>query len=230
MSSTMPSKKLGSIPTNGEHQEDSSLAIIGDETERSSFPDAASKSSSFPDANIDKALADELNGLSVKEREQCLHDIHGVADVIQESPELLSTSLLQLQAALERKRTLTYDLVQLLSEPKSQSYVLSREFRLMFLRADDFDVEEAADRMMQHLENKLELFGPSRLCQKITQAELTPEDFECLHNGHQQLLPVRDRAGRAILMCLPPFLKYHQHENLVRYLLRSAPCVPSLSN
>jgi hypothetical protein len=218
----MISRSSNSSSSSGEQHYDASR--YADANTKSS--NSSSFSSFIPDANIDKALADELNGLSVKEREQCLHDIHGVADVIQESPELLSTSLLKLQAALERKRTKTYSLAEL--EP--ESYVHTRPFRLMFLRADDFDVEEAADRMLQHLENKLELFGPSRLCQKITQAELTPEDFECLQNGHQQLLPVRDRAGRAILMFLPPFLKYHQHKNLVRYLLRSAPCVPSFSN
>jgi uncharacterized protein YehS (DUF1456 family) len=199
-----------SSSSNGEQRHDSSLTADFAANKSSSN----SSSSAFPDANIDKALADELNGLSIKEREQCLHDVHGVADVIQESPELLSTSLTKLRAALERKRTKTYSLAELMGDP--ESYVLSREFRLMFLRADDFNVEEAADRMMRHLENKLELFGPARLCQKITQAELTPEDFECLQNGHLQILPVRDRAGRVIMMFLPPFLKYHQPENVVR--------------
>ena len=55
----------------------------------------------------------------------------------------------------------------------NQRYTDNPEFRLMFLRADNFEIENAALRIVRHFESKLELFGPDKLARDITLDDLT---------------------------------------------------------
>jgi hypothetical protein len=52
------------------------------------------------------------------------------------------------------------------------------------------------------------MFGPSKLCKDITLKDLLPEEKACVKNGHVQLLPVRDRSGRAVLTTFLDFIKF----------------------
>jgi hypothetical protein len=97
-------------------------------------------------------------------------------------------------------------------------YVTDEKFRLIFLRSCDFDVDRAAKRMAMHFEKKLELFGTNRLCQTITQQDLTVDDHECLQSGQSQLLPYRDVSGRAVFFQALSHYRYKQVENAVRVL------------
>jgi hypothetical protein len=45
---------------------------------------------------------------------------------------------------------------------------------------------------------KLEIWGKEKLEKKITLADFDEHDMATLENGHVQLLPVRDHAGRSI--------------------------------
>jgi hypothetical protein len=158
------------------------------------------------------SLAEELNKLSLVEREETLFDIHGVSDnEVDETPELISRTSKELDHFLKTLKTDAYDL----AESQSPEYLKSAKFRLMFLRAESFDAQNAAHRMIQFLEHKLELFGPTKLCKEIKLDDLTPEDMESLENGHMQLMPVRDRSDRAIFVFIANYMKFKTIENLV---------------
>jgi hypothetical protein len=94
-----------------------------------------------------------------------------------------------------------------LADTQSSEYVENKAFRLMFLRAENFDSQLAAKRMLRFFEEKLELFGRAKLCKDITLRDLSIEDTQCLINGHQQILPTRDSSGRVAIVFLPGFIK-----------------------
>jgi hypothetical protein len=52
-------------------------------------------------------------------------------------------------------------------------------------------------------DKKLELFGPGKLTTDITLKDLAPSERKLVGNGHLQLLPDRDQAGRAVIAALP---------------------------
>jgi hypothetical protein len=87
---------------------------------------------------------------------------------------------------------------------------------MMFLRCDEFRVKNAAKRMMKHFDMKIELFGVDKLGRDITLNDFDPFDIECLNAGFFQVLPTRDRAGRAILCKVWYHQKYQTKENVVR--------------
>lgn len=153
--------------------------------------------------SIDILLSSELNNLSLERRSQLLDDVHGVSNEIDESPEFISESLGRLEQDLETIRNKkAYDYAYAL-DPQ---YVKKRKLRLQFLRATSFDTSSAASRIVKHFEVKMELFGKDKLAKDITQDDLSKEDIDCLFCGYNQILPVRDQAGRGV-MCSLPHLK-----------------------
>lgn len=86
---------------------------------------------------------------------------------------------------------------------------------LKFLRSESFHVTKAADRMVRFFDLKLFLFGPALLCKEITMDDLSKDDRNTLKAGFIQVLPVRDRAGRAIIVLVPTFQTYKVAENMV---------------
>jgi hypothetical protein len=163
-------------------------------------------------ANSSYSFTAELNSLSLNERETMINDLHGMSKDIDESPsELVARSLTEMDAVLkEHQRTFKnagcegYNLADAQS---NGAYVENKAFRLMFLRAESFDSQLAAKRMLRFFEQKLELFGPGKLCKDITLRNLSVADMQCLIHGHLQILPTRDRAGRAAIVHIPVFIK-----------------------
>ena len=162
------------------------------------------------------AIAAELTRLSMKEREDILDDIHGVASSTPETPESIQTALNELHTTLKRKCAATHtstattasvnstpiSVYQMALQSDNPSYVLDPAFGLLFLRSEHFNVWAAAQKILRFLQTKLELFGPSKLCHNITIDDLGPDGVAALENGQFQLLPFRDRSGRAIF-CFP---------------------------
>ena len=147
----------------------------------------------------DALLAKELNQLSMKEREEVYHDIHGVAEIVEETPEFVAIKLKELE--LELAQIPTKNAYNQAKE-KSPEYVTGIRECLMFLRACRFDATEAAARMVRYYEEKLLLFGPEPLARDLHIKDLKEEERISLESGYLQLLPGRDRAGRAILFGL----------------------------
>lgn len=200
-----------------------------------SLPPDILQSEMLEDSEIDQVTQQELDALYARdmfdltgeERDEALHDIHGVTKAIVETPEFVEhhRTLLQNELALlvsrPRQRTRAYQLAL----QQDSEYICSRKFQLLFLRADRWKPREAAARLVGFLETKLSLFGPELLTKRITLSTLSQDDQRCLESGFFQLLPVRDAAGRAILSGIPMLRQYQSIENLKRsffYMIMTA--------
>jgi hypothetical protein len=145
--------------------------------------------------DLDSLLAQELTKLTIKEREESYEDLHGVDDVVNETPELVYNCLNALDAELHR---IAQKDAYWLAEEQDQAYVTNPKFRLRFLRAERFVPKSAAKRLVGFLEGKLHFFGPSLLTKPIKFSDLDKDDQACLKYGQMQVLPSRDRSGRSI--------------------------------
>jgi hypothetical protein len=168
---------------------------------------------------LDALYAKDMFELSMNERDKVLQDVHGVADVIEETPEFIK----------ERRAQLLHELNKLVANHKHKqttaayeqalqqntNYVQSERFQLLFLRADRWDPTRAANRIISFFEAKLELFGPKLLCKTICINDLSREDRKSLESGFFQLLPMRDVAGRGLVCGMPMLKQYKKLENLV---------------
>ena len=149
--------------------------------------------------DIDALLNSELCQLSLDERNKVFQDIHGVSDEINETPDLVAESHRQLDLEIEKiKEKSAYDLACSID----RKYVMDKDLRIRFLRSTLFDAKAAATKMVQFFEMKRDLFGQGELARDITQNDLSNEDLTDLYNGQHQLLPVRDSAGRGVLLWL----------------------------
>jgi hypothetical protein len=146
---------------------------------------------------LDPALAEEMNRLSVKERELVLEEIHGVADAIEETPELVSSSLAKMRdiivilTAKKYKRALDRALFL------KPGIATDDKFHLLFLRAERFDPSKAASKMCRYFEHKMELFGYENLAKRITLEDLDENDMRALYEGSFQVITVNHRGLQA---------------------------------
>lgn len=148
-------------------------------------------------SDIDSMVAKELSSLSMQDLEKVYHDVHCLSSEVQESPELIQSSLSQLELELQN---ITEKTAYNLALSMDSKYVENVEFRLKFLRADRMNPTRAAERLVRHFQAKLELFGMNLLARDITQDDLDDETLASLYDGSGQTLPIRDRAGRLILV------------------------------
>jgi hypothetical protein len=141
-------------------------------------------------------IAQAMNTLSVQEREQAYEDMHGVSEMVRETPELIAETLNQMERFLEKiHHKPAYDMAVTIRA----DYVRDPILRLMFVRADRFDPELAAKRLIKFMDWKLELFGRDKLCQWHISIDDLEDDARCmLESGVLQLLPSRDSRGRVV--------------------------------
>jgi hypothetical protein len=91
-----------------------------------------------PALNADLLMAKELNELSLEEREQVYEDIHGIPRLVEEDSAFVNNSLLQLDQALSSlTKKAAYDKAFFLSP----NHVSSPKMRIMFLRANNFQID-----------------------------------------------------------------------------------------
>ena len=199
--------------------------------EEDSLDDSSSWSSEssgeLPSAeDVDALLNSEMCQLSLDERNKVYQDIHGVSDEINETPDLVAKSHHQLDLEIEQiKEKTAYDLACSID----RNYVMDKDFRMKFLRSTLFDAKAAATKMVQFFEMKRDLFGQGKLARDITQNDLSKEDLTDLYSGRHQLLPVRDSAGRGVILWIPPWIKPVEeepsdslgHDEQIRNRLRS---------
>lgn len=144
---------------------------------------------------VDSLIAEEFTSLSIEEREKTYEQLHGVDDLIQETPEFLAATLAALDWELQKiSKKPAYDV----AKAQDPAYVSNPKFRLTFLRADYFRPQKAAERLVAFLEGKLKYFGKSLLTKRINLNDLDKDDRDCLKYGQMQILPRRDSAGRAV--------------------------------
>lgn len=156
----------------------------------------------------------ELSAMPQDERTRVFADIGGAQEINPEDPEFVARSLRALNESLSKITTKNaFDQAQKMD----RQYIDNPSFRLMFLRADNFDVDGAALRIVRHFESKLELFGPDKLARDITLEDLTADDMDALMTGGLQILPHADQFGRLILFSRQVVWRYKTRENQVSW-------------
>jgi hypothetical protein len=146
-------------------------------------------------ADMDKVLAQEVHNLSLQERNRVYEEVHGVAGHLEEDPEVIAQRLSEFDWHLSTIRNKpAYDFAL----QQSPQYVNDRNFRLSFLRSTEFDAPKAAQKLVDHFDFKMGLFGLEKLAQNITLDDLDENDLIYLRSGAIQILPAADRAGRPI--------------------------------
>jgi hypothetical protein len=150
---------------------------------------------------IEAAMAHELSALSLKVRTDVLEEIHCVKSMaVQETPILVDDGIEKLRRQVISLggcagRNDCSDALDI-----DTPYVKSRDFGLKFLRADFFNVNLAARRMVTHLELLFKFYGPLALQRPLRFSDLTKKERFCIRKGVLQILPSRDKAGRLILV------------------------------
>ena len=148
----------------------------------------------------DKIIAEALGQLSLNEREQVYEEIHGVNAVVKETPHLISSKIQQFDRELALIATKpAYDLAW----EQNMSYATDTKRRICFLRATRFDPKRAAQRFVDFLKYKNEIFGPNKLTKRITLEDLGHDGLKALQKGAQQVLTTRDTSGRVVVLGQP---------------------------
>lgn len=173
-----------------------------------------------PNASADVILASELNNMTVKDREHVFEEIHGVAPFPEEerSQEALRKSLNRLADALERiPLKPAYDEAQRMArEENTNTFVNHDKYRLKFLRAEQFDTQKAAERMVRNLDLLYRYIGPEGLRRQIRLSDLDEISIAVMKTGSFQLLQSRDRVGRRIGVRIGPLgLDFNKNERSV---------------
>jgi hypothetical protein len=143
-------------------------------------------------------IAQAMNNLTIQEREHAYEDMHGVSEMVQETPQLIAETLYQMEHCLQKiHHKPAYDLAISIGG----DYVRDPKLLLMFLRADRFDPELAAKRLIKFMDWKLKLFGRDKLCQwHIGLDELGDDAKFMVESGIMQTLPSRDSRGRVVIV------------------------------
>ncbi|KAL3940117.1 MAG: hypothetical protein SGBAC_005278 [Bacillariaceae sp.] len=173
---------------------------------------------------LDKELAAKMTSLSMEDREMILEELHGVetkkrSNVSSYSYNNDSTNNKNHENETNRKVSYTSESMHSLidamqnlqkhlvamkegtayqqAQNDNSAYVSNIDFRLMFLRANSFDVKASAEQMIRYFEQKQLLFGKDKLTKDITINDLDSDDKDFLKQGSMQVLP-NDTAGRQV--------------------------------
>lgn len=160
---------------------------------------STTSSSSKESNSAEETLERELAALSLNEHEMILFDLHGISQVIEEDPLTIETKLQELEEAVENIPSKdAYNLAL----QRNKEYVTNKDFRLLFLRSQRFNVPLAAQFLVFHFELKRNLFGDGEvLVRDIRQSDLIhPEEQEILHEGLLQVMPKRDASDRPVMI------------------------------
>jgi len=148
--------------------------------------------------DVDAMMAHAMTQLSVHEREEVYNDIHGVADEIVETPEMIDEAIGRMKIELFKMSTEATATAYQQALAQDSSYVYDYKSLLSFLRAERFDPVRAAIRLTKFYSFKLEAFGIEKLTKDIYQDDLTQSERDGMYNSTTNLLPFRDRGGRSV--------------------------------
>ena len=155
--------------------------------------------SDFDPKHADRTIANDLNRMTAGQREIVYDDIHGVRNLRMEetTPSKLLECLSLMNDAIKRiGNKPAYDEACKLNS----RYVLrNNQFRIIFLRAEEYDIDKAAQRFVNYLDVFYNFFGMKALMRPIYYNDLEKSDQTHVREGVHQLLPCRDRTGRRIM-------------------------------
>eukprot|EP00429_Kryptoperidinium_foliaceum_P009693 CAMPEP_0176003292 /NCGR_PEP_ID=MMETSP0120_2-20121206/1098_1 /TAXON_ID=160619 /ORGANISM="Kryptoperidinium foliaceum, Strain CCMP 1326" /LENGTH=559 /DNA_ID=CAMNT_0017335929 /DNA_START=308 /DNA_END=1987 /DNA_ORIENTATION=- len=196
---TDDSSTSGKPRSEGSHYEESELLnlITTAANEKGGMVAAAASSN---ENDFDRAVADQLNRMSLDERERTLEEMHGVAPIHDETEELIAVKLKELQENIDRapaSERMMYD--KALIQRGGSDYLKSRRYMLPFLRAENFDIEKAASRLLLNCTIKAKYYGEETAGRPLCLDDLSSEDIRALRSGVFGIFPRRDRSGRLVL-------------------------------
>ena len=181
------------------------------------------------DDDGDTLLMSKINAMSLEDRTLGLHDLHGVAEIQTETSELIRTKLLEMDHYLSNWNRLflsntTMRMMMGNYVPDVQKYYIalsmSTEYvhtmKIQCLRTDLYRTKHATIRLLRFFDHKSQLFGDESLVKEITFEDLDEETSSAVTNGFCQLLPQRDRTGRAIFLIYAKINLHYSTEALVR--------------
>mmetsp|Transcript_36616 Transcript_36616/g.88744 ORF Transcript_36616/g.88744 Transcript_36616/m.88744 type:complete len:336 (-) Transcript_36616:842-1849(-) len=158
-------------------------------------------------------VANEMNKLTFQEREVVYEDLHGVSRPEKESKATLDKAITDTRNEIASVRLrAAYNKAVFLNP----DYVNSDNFILMFLRSSKFDPKTTASKIVDHFKYKLELFGYDNLGKELMYEDLDEGTKNALASGAVQVLPQRDKAGRAIVFFALDALNYDNVDSQLR--------------
>jgi len=161
-----------------------------------------------PSAEMAAKMMDheKTNLLTPRERDRIQAEIHGVPDRLDEDDEGQMNVLIDsLRNCIRRRVEPGGGCCHAYEECLRQDpgFVNNRDFQMMFLRADRYDPDLAARRMVAHLREKLDLFGLDKLTKDLDSSDMDDDDAATLRLNCVSILPFRDRSGRLIGVIRP---------------------------
>ena len=196
---------------------------LGSLLNRTSLRDGTTGKEVNVEGNEVDEIAHALNNLSFEQRERAYDDLHGISSTdAPEDPEMVEQSLRKfdeilqkrLQNEILRSSSSSASALQLAMD-QDPTYLAQESFRESFLRAEDWNVKGAVDRLISFLEQKKELFGSEKLTKDIMLDDLDEDDMEALESGGLQVVPLKDQSGRQLMIAVPQLEEYRTPENLV---------------
>jgi hypothetical protein len=144
---------------------------------------------------VDSFLAQEMNQLTVQEREREFHKLHGIHSADEDEDDRMQEALLQIQIEIDQisDKPAYNEALRL-----GSTYVFDTKFRKRFLWAEDLDAHKAAIRMINFLQYSSEVYGPSVLLRRIQFSDLGPSAVAYFKAGSGLVPPARDSSGRRI--------------------------------
>jgi hypothetical protein len=194
-----------------------SNACVWDDGSAESRASTSNVSYEKDETDAPACIANALKRMSLQERDVVYHEVHGVADIIDEVPPFVEMCLRQFQQELFKFKYDPYMASHAikLAETRSPDFVHNPKHCLKFLRAERFNPKSAAARMIRFFDLKMVLFGASKLCKDITLEDFSLSDLEDFGKGFVQTLPWRDRTGRPVVILFPSHHYYKSTESLV---------------
>jgi hypothetical protein len=180
--------------------EDEPPEVLNHRVEKAGFLESFPTTEEEADA-VEGLLASELSGLSLSERDKGMFDVHGISNVIEETPELIERSLDDLEKEIRKiKKKVAYEN----AKKMNSSFESDPEFQIMFLRSELFNCKNAAKILSLHFEKKAEIFGSGEIVGRdVCSSDMGPENLKILRSGSMQVLPSRNVAGRSVLCFIP---------------------------
>lgn len=179
-------------------------------------------------AEVDRMLAEELNGLSLDDRERVMEEVHGIFDRSTIQHDGLEDALRAMGNELDdyyfgsgstaakitddsdnnafddtsTSSPIKYS-AYLEARAKNSSLVVDRNFRLAFLLSAGNNPKEAALKLMKYLDFIRDLYETSDvLFRPVFLEDLNSSAKQQLVMGSYQILPDRDSSGRRIFCYL----------------------------
>jgi hypothetical protein len=140
---------------------------------------------------------------------------------VEENPERIETAMQVMQETIDVKITTRKAYDKALEN--GSKYIHDREFRLKFLRANDFDAVKAAWKFVKYLDILHKYYGVDALMRPLYFSDLNGPELDLLRAGHMQLLKSRDRSGRRVLNVLGAYRKEHTFFSKVSKQVTSSP-------